>query len=341
MGAIDLRSIAAAAAIALSCAAPARAQDVAAAEALFKRGVSDMQAGRFDSGCPAIAESYRLDPRPGALFTLAECENKRGRIATASARYDEYLRLVATLPAAQRDRHKDRVAIANREKAALDPAVPRLTLTLPADAPAGTIVTRDGTAVGQAALGVALPVDPGEHVITTEAPHGKRREERITVARGENRSYELVVDVVPLPAPPPHAREGDVPRAPPAKPTAAATPQEEKPVGNGQRIAAYAVGGVGAAALVVGAVTGGLALAAKSTVDANCDGESCNQDGLDAAQRGKILGNTSTAMFAIGLAGVGAGLALFFTAPRAEPRAVGVRLVPLVGGAGMTVGGAW
>ena len=52
-----------------------------------------MLAGRYDTGCPELAESYRLDPAPGTLFTLAECERKGGNIATALARYDDYLQL--------------------------------------------------------------------------------------------------------------------------------------------------------------------------------------------------------------------------------------------------------
>ena len=51
-------------------AAPAAAQDVASAEALFDRGLAGMRAGNYEVGCPALSESYRLDPRPGTLFTL-------------------------------------------------------------------------------------------------------------------------------------------------------------------------------------------------------------------------------------------------------------------------------
>ena len=76
---------------------PARAQDVATAEALFNKGMSEMNAGRYPTACPAIEESYRLDPRPGTLFTLAECAAKAGRVATAVSRYEDYLQLFARL----------------------------------------------------------------------------------------------------------------------------------------------------------------------------------------------------------------------------------------------------
>ena len=63
------------------------------AEVLFEDGVRLMKAGQFDEACPKIAESQRLEPRPGTLFTLAECLANDGKIATALARYEEYLRV--------------------------------------------------------------------------------------------------------------------------------------------------------------------------------------------------------------------------------------------------------
>jgi hypothetical protein len=82
----------------LAASGPARAQDIAAAEALFDKGVADMKAGRYETGCKAIAESQRIDPRPGTLFTLATCEAQWGRIATAVSRYGDYLAVYERLP---------------------------------------------------------------------------------------------------------------------------------------------------------------------------------------------------------------------------------------------------
>jgi hypothetical protein len=54
---------------------PGAAQDAkAAAKALFDRGIDERDAHRYESACPALAESYELDPRPGTLLYLAECE---------------------------------------------------------------------------------------------------------------------------------------------------------------------------------------------------------------------------------------------------------------------------
>src|SRR5260221_14760041 len=85
-------------ALALSLpAANALAQDVSTAKAMFDKGVQDMEAGKFDSGCPALQESYRLDPRPGTLFTLAECFAKGGKTASAVARYEDYLNVFSRM----------------------------------------------------------------------------------------------------------------------------------------------------------------------------------------------------------------------------------------------------
>jgi hypothetical protein len=65
----------------------ASAQPEASAEALFDRGLRDMQSGNYDKGCPALAESHRLDPRLGTLFTLAECEAQWGKTGSAVAHY--------------------------------------------------------------------------------------------------------------------------------------------------------------------------------------------------------------------------------------------------------------
>lgn len=58
---------------ALASASSARAQGVDAATTLFNTGLVEMEAGRFSAGCPALAESQRLDPRAGRLFTLSRC----------------------------------------------------------------------------------------------------------------------------------------------------------------------------------------------------------------------------------------------------------------------------
>ncbi len=303
-------------ALPLLAATPSFAQDPAAAEALFNKGVDAMKASKFDVACPAIAESQRLDPRPGTLFTLAECEAKAGKIATALVHYDDYLHLVDTLPDAQKQRHAQRADIAKGQKKTLAPDVPTLTITVPKDAPPDLRVTRDGTEMASASLGVALPVDPGEHVIVTTVGAGPKREQRVTVEKREKKSLEVQWNS-------PSAG------APTGTATASAPPDGALNTGpSGQRIGAYVAGGVGLAGLVLGGVTGGLALGDKGTVDANCPNKVCDDAGSKALESGRTMGLLSTVGFAVGAAGVAGAVILFLTEPKPNKPspAVGVSL---------------
>lgn len=305
----------------LTFAAEAAAEDVAAAKALFSEGLELMQAGNFEKGCPALRESYRLDPRIGTLFTLAECEAKWGRIATAVAHYSNFLTQVAAMPQGQRIKQKEREKIAQDKKDELSPQVPELTLTLPDDAPQGTVVKRNGVTLAAPSLGVALPVDPGEQVITTQAPGGDITEKKVTIEKGQRMTVKLVVSP---PEPGSEGPEGGGAGVGAGSGSGSGSgPGGGAPVdsGSGQRIAAFIVGGVGVAGLAVGGIMGGLTLAKRGELDkAGCfDDDVCNsgqtvQEDLDQA---KLFGWVSTVGFGVGVAGLGVATVLLLTAPSA------------------------
>jgi hypothetical protein len=300
----------------------AHAQDIAAAEALFDKGVADMKAGRYEAGCKAIAESQRLDPRPGTLFTLATCEAQWGRIATAVSRYGDYLAVYERLPDDKQAAQAERFKVATEMRRKLGPEVPKLTLSLPSGAPAGTVVRRDGEVVAEAAFGVALPVDPGEHVLYTQAPGGPAVERRVTLAKGETKVVTLEVqaaEVGPLASPSAAAPLSLSSGAPPAGEQAQQGP-------SGRRIAAYVVGSVGLAGLAAGGVMGGVAVAQRGIMDQHCgaaigqkDPTACDRTGLDAAGTAKTAATGSTIGLAAGGVLAVTGLVLFFTEPRSGP----------------------
>ncbi|APR80132.1 Hypothetical protein A7982_05479 [Minicystis rosea] len=192
-------------AFAFLSAAPATSwgQDLAAAEALFNKGLADMEAGRFDTACPAIGESYRLDPRGGTLFTLAECEAKAGKIATAVARYEDYLQFFSRLEPKKQKQQLGREKIAMEQKQALNQDVPLLTLVLPPNAPPDAHVLRDGVDLARPAMGIALPVDPGEHVIVVQIPGQPPTEQRITIAKREKKTLPIEIKIQVKKAEPP------------------------------------------------------------------------------------------------------------------------------------------
>ncbi|XXX77584.1 hypothetical protein WMF30_02250 [Sorangium sp. So ce134] len=295
-------------------AAPALAQDLAAAEELFNRGLAEMQAGRMETGCPAIAESQRLDPRAGTLFTLAECEAKWGRIATAVARYEEYLRLFARMSPEQQSRQVGREKLAAAQKNALAPEVPFLTLVLPPSAPPGTRVTRDGVELASPALGVALPIDPGEHVIVVQPPDAPTNEVRVSIGRGEKKVVELKVEIAAQQAP-------AVPDAKPAPSPVLSPAPDAAP--SGWRVGSYVAGGVGLAGVVIGGIAGAGALAKKADIKDNCVGIDCNKKGKQAADSAQTMGNVSTVAFSVGAAALATGAVLFLLSPSLQASGTG------------------
>lgn len=349
------RSILSACAIAvIAFSASLASGDSAEVEALYKRGLDDMLAGRYETGCPALAESHRLDPRPGRLFTLAECEAKRGRIATAVTLYGDYLALFERLPEPQQLKQHGREKIAAAQRAELGPQVPELTLVLPPGAPAATVVQRDGKKLKAAALGVPTPIDPGEHVITTQAPGGARKEARIRIERGEKKTVTLEIDAASqVSQPAPGARLGEAPAS------AAAVTAEEPAAegGSGRKVAAFVIGGVGVAGLALGGVMGGLALSKAGVAEERCtdaDGGStalCDAEGKDAGDTAKTLGLVSTIGFGLGAAGVVTAAVLLLTTPPAKAASEsgrrgqrrGVEVMVDAGRGGVTAGlrGVW
>ncbi len=115
-------------------AAPAAAdkRDPVAADALFRDARKAMTRGDFDTACAKLAESQRLDPAAGTAFNLADCEEKRGHLASALGRWRESIDLLRPGDARRK--------IATDRATALEPRVPKVALRLAADAPPGTRV---------------------------------------------------------------------------------------------------------------------------------------------------------------------------------------------------------
>lgn len=275
-----------------------------------------MESGRYETACPRIEQSYRIDPRIGALFALAECESKRGRIATAVAHYDEYLTEHGKLPRDRKAKQGDRALIARRQVDLLRRDLPRLTLVLPREAPRDMVVRCDGAPVAEDALGAPILLDPGGHLISTSTPGGAPSEVRLTIARGQQ--IRLVLTLAPTLAvttPPPAPTPGA-----PAIEAANADPTEPHPT-SGRRVGAYVSGGIGLVGLAVGGVFGGLALGQKSTVDASCEPTAdsgtigCHGGGYQASRNLQQFGLWSTVGFAVGLAGGVVAVVLLATAP--------------------------
>lgn len=308
---------------------PAHAdRDPAAAAALFREGRDAAKKGDLATACPRFAESFRLDPAVGTLLNLADCEEKTGRIASA---WQKFGQAADMLPAGD-----GRAEMARKKVGELAPRVPKLTVRVAPGSPDDTRVTKDGVELGRASWGVALPVDPGAHVVVAVAPG--RAEQRFPVTLAEGKSAELVVRPgEPTAAPPPATSSASAPPPPPKATASAAGGTTEAAAPS--RTGAYVALGVGGVGLVVGAVTGLMLRSKNATVKEQCDAEKrCTQEGADAASAGRSLKWPNVAAWGIGFAGVGVGTWLLL---RPDGKKVEVGGVVAPGRAGLRVGGSF
>jgi hypothetical protein len=155
-------------------------------------------------------------------------------------------------------------------------------------------VTLDGSPLPRASWNQPEPVDAGPHTVAATA-RGKKPFEAKVVLEDAKRVTVRVPDLEDTPSPAP---------APVA-------------VGAGQRRAAFIVGGVGVAGLVVGAVAGLVSISKHDTAKRICqDNNACpdaqGRSDWDAATN---AGNVSTVGFIAGGVGLAAAVILFVTAP--------------------------
>ncbi|MFO0659473.1 MAG: tetratricopeptide repeat protein [Polyangiaceae bacterium] len=319
-------------------------RDPAAADALFREARALLKQKKYEQACPKLAESYRLDPAAGTLFNLAQCEEARGRTATAGERWQGLIDQLTTTGKLTDERLK----VAREHVAALGPKIPKLELKIKTGAPPETVVLRDGVELRGASLGTSLPVDPGEHVVLVRAAYRKDVEKRITLKDGESKSLELEPgpEDGTRPAPQPTATTTASSAAPTTTtaPTTAAGPQDtSKPRAaepSMRRPIGFVVGGVGLASLVGAGITGAVLMGNRATVQDHCNSSTkqCDAQGIDASKTGKTLAPVNAALWGVGLVGVGLGAYLVITGgPSGPSTAVGANAIP--GGASVGVTG--
>lgn len=293
-----MRSLIASSAFALTalahaapCSADPSAADRTVAETLFKDAKKLMARGKIPEACEKFASSYKIDPVGGTLLNLAMCHEVEGRTATAWTEFNEALSL------AKKSGRVDRQKAATEHIAALEPRLSRLTITPPAGAPAGLEIKIDGDAIAAAAIGTAIPVDPGDHIVVASAPRKKPWEAKVALREGKPQSITV-----------------------PALADLEATAPVTTSSGAAWQLPTGIVGlGAGAALLAVGTGFGVHAVALGGRVRAACPGNACSAEGLAALDDGRAAARVSNGTLIAGGALAVAGAALVVIAITSRP----------------------
>jgi tetratricopeptide (TPR) repeat protein len=305
----------------------AHAGDKGKADALFKHGKKLMDEKKYADACQAFEQSMKLDPQIGTELNVGRCFEEWGKLGRA-------LRAYQTAEKMAKAASDDRTPKIDELITQLDAQVPRLTIHVPDGADTSS-VTVDGEHVESFSDPIVL--DPGPHTIEYATARGKKKSKVVPLERGG--SSEITLE---LPA-----KQADHTTATTTTPPPPPTHVDETPdPGRGYRLGAYALGGVGVAAIGVSTY---LTIAAKSkyndALKDHCGGmtNGCDDIGLKDTHDARHQANIGTIVFIGGAAAIAGGIVLYLVQPKAEKPQEAMYLVPSVApdSAGFVLGGSF
>lgn len=277
-----------------------------AARALAAQGSQAFDKQDYETALDLFHRAFSLIEAPTIALMEARTLVQLGRWVEAADRYAAVQKMQSPVPNAAFTQAAD---AATQELALLMPRIPSLRVTLRGVEGEPVEVTIDGRKVADVLVGVDNPLDPGSHEIVVRRANGETTQRNVTLKEGERQEVEVAF--APPPAPPVQRRVQRVVEAP-------------APATSSERTLAYVVLGGGAAATAFGAVTGVMALSARTDLERECS-PGCPEDMRDALDRYRSTRTLSYVGFGLGIAGLGAGAYLLWSREPDEARvAVGV-----------------
>jgi hypothetical protein len=301
--------------------------DRATARTLAQEGYVALRDKDYATAADRFTRAMGIVKAPTLLRDLARAQVGLGKLVDAHESYSQIIRegVAADAPPPW----VKAVADAKAEIGTIAPRLPWITITV--TGPAHPKVTIDGAPIAEASLGVKRPADPGRHEIRAMANGYYTAKKTISLKEGElvNIAFELE-DAPPDAAPKDEEETGKVSVA------TVVDPPWRKPV----TIGALALGGAG---IVLGSVTGILAMTKHNQLATSCPNGICTEKG--PLENYHTLGTVSTIGFVAGGVFAGAGVVLLLVKPQSlvqqpesdQPARTGLTWSPFVsiGGAGV------
>lgn len=305
---------------AMLIAAPAWAEGDAATRAAARRlaqdGVAALSEGKVTQAQEQLEKAYAVLQVPSIALWSARALVARGLLVEASERYLEVSRLTIQGERAVQERAQ-REAVS--ELAALSPRIGSLLIFIKRSPPCHSVqVTLDSQVIPAALLGEPRPVNPGEHHIVAVCDE-ERLERTVAMAEADSKRVELEF----------HARSdgagaigGATVEGEPGEPRRR---DEGADSNEAKRTVAYVALASGAAGLVLGGVTGAMALSQRRQLDqsASCRDGRCLESQRGDAEKLETLRNVSTVSFIAGAALAAGGAVLHFTLGSSKARGTG------------------
>lgn len=288
-------------------------EERAGARAAADQGYDAFERGEWDRALDLFGRAESLVHSPVHLLYVARSNARLNRLIEAQ---EAYLRVVhEPLPSAAPAAMKQAQEEATRELGELEPEIPFISIEV--EGVSGTEpleVTQDAHVLPPALVGVAHPLDPGEH--TWQARSGSRQSALETRRVEPGAKLELKLSV-----PEPELELIAPPKAQPVPPPAAPAqlPATEKPAGGSVGLSPWVYVGFGVAAAGLGVGTG--FLLHKSNIEDRirhtCSDAGCfaTPDNLQRKSDADRAGLISAIGFTAGGVGLAGAVALWLLAP--------------------------
>jgi hypothetical protein len=253
---------------------------------MIEQAVQRFKARDFTGARELFAAAHASHPSARTLRGLGLTDFESGRYALA----------IGELEAALNDQRKP---LDDQQRSEVQAVIAHAqsfvgTLDIELDPSNATLSVDDG----EVAAG-PLRLDAGSHLLRARAPGYLDAEWRLDLQPGETTRTTLALEPAPAPTP------------------ALASEQPPEPYDATQRTAAWIVGGVGVAGVIVGSVFGVLSIVKHNESDKYCEqGGMCSDvRGVEAMDAARAAGDVSTVAFVVGGVALGAATVLLLTAP--------------------------
>ena len=277
-------------------AVPAFADPTAAeketARSLMKEGRARREKGDHKGALESFSSADSIMKLPTTGLEVARSQTDLGLLVEAR---DTFLRVNRSEaqpgePAGFKDARKEASDLA----AKLEPRIPSLKLSV-TGAPSGqaAAINVDGAPISAPVAAGALKLNPGSHHIAVTAKGAAKKELDVDLKEGESREETVTLEaeavVVEKPA--------ELPKELPPE-----------PVKRGTSPLVYVGFGLAGVGIVVGSVTGLLAISKTNAAKESCDGTRCPPTTHDNLSSARTMATVSTISFAAAAVGLGVGI---------------------------------
>jgi hypothetical protein len=292
---------------------PVNDQLRATARALGEEGIALFEQGKYSEALDRFERADALVHAPTLGLLAARSLEKLGRLIEASERFRGVMlvQLDAKAPA----QFKEAQATAGKELEAVRARIPTIEIVVEGPGAEQATVTVDGAEVPRAIIGVKTPINPGVHRIEAETPTATAVS-RMSI--DEKQTVRAVLTLVPK-----ETALGD------KQPVVVGT----KTKSSLQRTMGFVTLGVGGGFAVMGIAAGITGLVKQNTLvkDFKCDDTGCPQNAKEALASYTTARTLSIVGYVVGGVGLGTGLALVLTAPKAPAPTNKAHIEPWVG----------